>query len=138
MSYMKDTSSQPIPSIYNNQTSEYKSTFQEKHNIFRNTLFPLPPSSTPVDLNNYQSNPDWKWPKLSSIELKEACTSKIKGKTPGPDLITQEIIVQAYSAIPNIFYIVYSTVTGRQCYAQANGFPKYKKNNLRREAESGL
>jgi hypothetical protein len=29
-------------------------------------------------------------------------------------------------------------VTGRQWYAQSNGFPKYKKNNLRREAESGL
>ena len=34
--------------------------------------------------------------------------------------------------------IQYISVTGQQCYAQANGFPKYKKNNLRREARSGL
>ncbi len=31
-----------------------------------------------------------------------------------------------------------SNVTGRQYYAQANGFPQYKKKNLRREAKSGL
>ena len=29
-------------------------------------------------------------------------------------------------------------VTGRQCYIQANGFPKYKKKNLRREARPEL
>jgi len=46
---------------------------------------------------------------LSEIELKNACNLKIKGKTPGPDLITQEIIVHAYNAIPKVFliYILY-------------------------------
>ena len=29
-------------------------------------------------------------------------------------------------------------VTGRQWYAQLNGFPKYKKKNLKREAKSWL
>jgi hypothetical protein len=29
-------------------------------------------------------------------------------------------------------------VMDRQCYTQANSFPKYKKNNLNREAKSGL
>jgi hypothetical protein len=45
---------------------------------------------------------------LSSIELENACTTKLKGKTPGPDLITQDIITQAYNTIPDVFYGVYS------------------------------
>jgi Reverse transcriptase (RNA-dependent DNA polymerase) len=108
MSYTKDTSNQPIPSIYSSNSNSLKSDFLDKCLVFRDTLFPTPPSSRPTSLENYQSNPDWKWPKLSRIELKEACTSKIKGKTPGPDLITQEIIVQAYIAIPDLFYKIYA------------------------------
>ncbi len=126
MSYTKDTSIQPIPSIYNNETSEYKSIFQDKCNVFRNTLFPPPPESTPVNLNNYQASTEWKWPKLSRIELDKACTSKIKGKTPGPDLITQEIIVHAYLAIPDVFYTVYSVLINQgyhpKVWKQATGF----------------
>jgi hypothetical protein len=33
--------------------------------------------------------------------------SKIKNKTPGPDLVTQEIIVYAYKATLDIFYRLY-------------------------------
>ena len=126
MSYTKDTSIQSIPSIYSNQTNEHKSTFQEKCKIFRSTLFPPPPNSTPVNLDKYQASADWKWPILSKIELNNACTSKIKGKTPGPDLITQEIIVQAYLAIPDIFYTVYSILINKgyhpKIWKQATGF----------------
>jgi hypothetical protein len=35
----------------------------------------------------------WKWPSLTKGELENACSTKIKGKTPGPDFITQEIIL---------------------------------------------
>jgi ribonuclease HI len=126
MSYTKDTSSQAIPSIFDSQTSEHKSAFQDKCDVFRSTLFPAPPSTTPVNLTNYQPSLDWKWPVLSRIEVEHACTSKIKGKTPGPDLITQEIIVQAYSAIPDIFYIVYSILVNKgyhpKVWKQATGF----------------
>jgi hypothetical protein len=108
MSYTKDTSNQPIPSIYSSSSNSLKSDFLDKCLVLRDTLFPTPPSSRPTSLENYQPNPAWEWPKLSKIELKEACTSKIKGKTPGPDLITQEIIVQAYIAIPDLFYKVYA------------------------------
>ena len=60
MSYTKNTSIQPIPSIYNIETKEYKSVFQDKCNVFRNILFPPPPESTPVNLNNYQASLEWK------------------------------------------------------------------------------
>ena len=116
MSYTKNTSSQPIPSIYSCTDKTLKSTFLDKYQTLRNTLFPTPPSSSPISLENYQSSKSWKWPKLAKVELKEVCTSKIKGKTPGPDLITQEIIVQAYIAIPDIFYLVYSELINKGYY----------------------
>jgi hypothetical protein len=45
---------------------------------------------------------------LSKIELTNACSAKIKGKTPGPDSITQELILKAYEACPDEFYSLYS------------------------------
>src|ERR1700691_3452145 len=126
MSYTKDTSNQPLPSIYCNQTSEYRSIFQDKCDIFRSTLFPPPPESSLVNLSNYEPSLTWNWPVLSKVELEYACTSKIKGKTPGLDLITQEIIVQAYLAIPDTFYNVYSILINKgyhpKVWKQATGF----------------
>src|ERR1700709_678607 len=128
MSYTKEYTSQTIPSLFNSQTNTFKSTFQEKSDTFRNTLFPLPPSSSPINLNlnSYIANKEWKWPKLSYIELENLCTSKIKGKTPRPDLITQEIIVQAYLAIPNTFFNIYSILIDQgyhpKVWKQATGF----------------
>jgi hypothetical protein len=125
MSYTKDTSNQPLPSIYSSIDRTLKSTFSDKCCTLRNTLFPTPPNSAPVSLENYQPSKSWKWPKLTKVELKEACISKIKGKTPGPDLITQEIIVQAYLAIPDIFYLVYSKLIDKgyhpKVWKQATG-----------------
>jgi len=116
MSYTKEYTSQTIPSLFNSQTNTFISTFQEKSDTFRNTLFPPPPISSPINLNSYIANKEWKWPKLSHIELENSCTSKIKGKTPGPDLITQEIIVQAYLAIPNTFFNIYSILIDQGYY----------------------
>src|SRR6201747_1731059 len=126
MSYTKEYTSQNIPSLFNSQTNTIISTFQEKSDTFRNTLFPPPPISSPINLNSYIANKEWKWPKLSYIELENSCTSKIKGKTPGPDLITQEIIVQAYLAIPNTFFNIYSILIDQgyhpKVWKQATGF----------------
>ena len=52
MSYTKGISSQLIPSLYNSETKELESTFQNKCNIFRNTLFLTPPSSTGPNLED--------------------------------------------------------------------------------------
>jgi ribonuclease HI len=124
--YTKDYNTQVIPSIYNTSTNSLESTFQNKCNTFKTTLFPQPPTSRPINLNRYKASPNWTWPKLAKIELREACNFKIKGKTPGPDLITQEIITQAYIAIPEIFYKVYSLLINKgyhpKVWKQATGF----------------
>jgi len=125
MKYTKDTIYQPIPSILSSN-NELKSTFQEKCNIFRTVLFPPPPITESTSLINYRPSSKWDWPILSKIELEQACTSKIKGKTPGPDLVTQEIIVHAYRASPDIFYRLYSLFINKgyhpKVWKQATGF----------------
>jgi hypothetical protein len=125
MSYTKDILVQPIPDILNIQTNIKESSFEAKCDIFRTTLFPPPPVSPDINLEGYRAK-EWKWPVLDETELFNACSTKIKGKTPGPDLITQEIIVRAYKAIPSIFYIVYSILlnTGYhpKIWKQATGF----------------
>jgi len=108
MSYTKDIMAQPIPGITDTSTNTLKTDFSDKCDAFRAALFPNPPTAPDVDLSEYIADPSWDWPKLSSIELKNACTTKLKGKTPGPDLITQDIITQAYNTIPDVFYRVYS------------------------------
>lgn len=131
-SYTKDYSTQVIPSIYSSSSNSLKESFKDKCIALKSILLPQPPSSTKPDLSQYQPSSNWKWPKLSEIELKEACTSKIKGKTPGPDLITQEIISQAYSAIPDVFYIIYSLLINKgyhpKVWKQATGFILKKPN----------
>ena len=128
MSYTKDISVNPIPNILDIETNELKSSFPEKCTIFRKALFPPPPESRVEsrDTSSYKANSEWKWPILSKIELKNACNAKIKGKTPGPNLITQEMIVHAYNAIPYIFYIVYSLLINSgyhpKIWKQATGF----------------
>ena len=52
MSYTKGISSQLIPSLYNSETKELESTFQDKCNIFRSALFLSPPSSTGPNLDD--------------------------------------------------------------------------------------
>ena len=91
MSYTKDIIAQPIPGITDTITNTIKSDFNSQCNAFRTALFPEPPLAPEVDLSEHTVS-DWEWPKLSSIELQNACIAKIKGKTPGPDNITQDII----------------------------------------------
>ena len=128
MLYTKDILVNPIPNILDIETNELKSSFPEKCTIFRKALFPPPPESRVEsrDTSSYEANSEWKWPILSKIELKNACNAKIKGRTPGPDLITQEMIVHAYNAIPCIFYIVYSLLINSghhpKIWKQATGF----------------
>ena len=56
MSYTKGSSSQLIPSLYNSELEELESSFQNKCNIFRSTLFPIPPSSEGPDLQSLSEN----------------------------------------------------------------------------------
>ena len=131
MSYTKDITTQAIPSILNIEDNTLKLTFRVKCNIFRTTLFPKPPKvdnslNTSLDFKDYNPNLGWEWPILSRVELYNACSVKIKGKSPGIDLITQEIIIRAYSTIPDIFFIVFSLLINSGYYPkvwkQATGF----------------
>ncbi|KYG39788.1 hypothetical protein M433DRAFT_9919 [Acidomyces richmondensis BFW] len=49
-------------------------------------------------------------PTISGQDSFNGNNTAIKGKTPGPDSITQEIIARAYAAIPEIFYNIYSSL----------------------------
>lgn len=99
-------------------------SFEGKCKALRTTLFPTPPVTEPTEWNGYQAG-HWRWPRLKPSELEKACSSTIKGKTPGPDGITQEIITQAYGAIPDTFFQLYSRLLDvgyhPRCWKQATG-----------------
>ena len=109
MAYTKDRRVERIPLIASSPNS-LESSFQGKCNSFRSTLFPPPPSAPTPDWTNYRPLDGWQWPSLSRTELLNACSAKIKGKTPGPDQITQEIITHAYFTIPEVFYKLYASL----------------------------
>jgi ribonuclease HI len=118
MNYTKDYQNPKLPSILG------RDTFQGKCDILRQTLFPPPPSAPEPDWNNYRAA-GWHWPDLTQPELENACSAKIKGKTPGPDHITQDIILHAYNAIPDVFFTIYSNLLDigyhPSCWKQATG-----------------
>ena len=101
-----------------------RETFQGKCDIFRETLFPLPPQAPEPSWESYEPS-NWNWSVLTTSELENACSAKIKGKTPGPDSISQDIILQAYRAIPEVFYKLYSCLIDLghhpKCWKQATG-----------------
>ena len=99
MSYTKDNKIAPLPTIRGQET------FEGKCRELRQGLFPPPPSTTSPNWSNYKASQSWEWPELSRIELQTACSiAAIKGKSPGPDQITQDIIHQAYEAVPDEFF----------------------------------
>ena len=110
MSYTKLSSQGLIPTI------EGSEAFDGKYKAFRKTLLPkLPPDSSPISRPCFNYN--WDWLPVSTIELEQACSSTaVKGKTLGPDGITQEIIAKAFQAIPDTFLKVYGTLIDKGYY----------------------
>lgn len=106
MAYTKGAIIEPIPSI-RSKDGYMQSSFEGKANAFRETLFPRPPESDPIDLRN-SHNQTYKWPRLGQFELEQACLCDIKGKTPGPDAINQDMIREAYISEPAVFFQIYS------------------------------
>ena len=93
MQYTKDQLVELIPPIKNTlQPGLLANIFQEKCKAFKETLFLAPSIAPPINLEGYRASSSWEWPKLNIVELANACSAKIKGKTPGPDNITQVII----------------------------------------------
>jgi hypothetical protein len=125
MSYTKNRRVEKMPPI-TSSPGILVDSFQDKASTFRSILFPKPPISAHVNWENYTASAKWDWPGLSTIELADACSNiTVKGKTPGPDNITQEIIAIAYEAIPDLFYKIYASSlnTGYhpKCWKQATG-----------------
>ena len=103
MAYTKDSRVDLIPTILGAES------FKDKCLTFRRTLFPAPLVSPEPAWEDYREG-SWEWPSLSRVELYNACSAKIKGKTPGPDGIPYEIIHYAYKAILDTFYSLYSAL----------------------------
>jgi hypothetical protein len=103
MSYTKDSQVSRIPTILG------ESDFKGKCKALKNTLFPTPPEATRPNWSKYRPS-SWKWPSLTVVKLADACSAKVKGKTPGLDGITQEIILYAYQAIPEVFLSLFSSL----------------------------
>ena len=104
--YTKKFASRQLPHI------EGHSSFTDKATCLRQSLFPNPPSTDSPNWEGYEclSN-KWKWSRLTDEELAAACSNiAVKGKTPGADKVTQELISYAYKAIPNIFYSFFSSL----------------------------
>ena len=91
MAYTKDNKVERIPTI------QEHNTFSGKCQAFRTALFPPPPTTDPPAFESYQES-NWDWPALSTTELELACSSKVKSSTPGPDALSQPIIIAAYKA----------------------------------------
>jgi ribonuclease HI len=124
MKYTVHSTSQRIPSIRSASTLE--DSFDGKCSAFRNTLFPAPPQAEPPVWDSYiPSSSAWEWPCLSRIELQEACSSKVKSKTPGPDNITQDIVIVAHRGHADLMFQIFSAFFNigyhPRCWKQATG-----------------
>jgi ribonuclease HI len=126
MNYTKDNYVKRLPTI------QGSTSFTDKCHSLREGLFPTPPTTHDVIWNNYEQLSKWQWEPLSHSELQKACSGNIKGKTPGPDGITHEIITHAYNAIPHTFFHLFqhllSTGYHPSCWRQATGAVLQKPN----------
>lgn len=118
LAYTKDNLSTRIPAI------KGKESFTEKCKAFREDLFPPPPTTATPSFHTYRGDSRWTWPTLTEDELHFACC-KVKATSPGPDLISQEVIQKAYSAQPEAIFKIYSTLFNLgyhpRCWRKAKG-----------------
>ena len=76
MSYTKNARVERIPLIQSPSSPALQDSFEGKCSAFKTTLFPPPPVTNPISWTAYTEG-DWKWPTLSQIEVKMACSSKV-------------------------------------------------------------
>ena len=112
MSYTKPRLNGLVPPING------KSSFKEKYSELTTTLFPTPLTQDPLpdDWLDYEEH-EWGWGELTLPELRPACSNKaVKGKTPGPDGVTQLVISRAFEYIPYTFLSVFSRLINEGYY----------------------
>ena len=87
----------------------------QSHQRTQQNLNPNLNSGPTLEAQHRPTTTAWEWAPLDETELCNACsTANVKGKTPGPDGITQEIIHKAYKAIPVTFLRVFNTLIYEQ------------------------
>ncbi|KAH7556198.1 hypothetical protein BM1_06724 [Bipolaris maydis] len=125
LAYTKDNLSTRIPAI------KGKESFTKKCKAFREDLFPPPPTTATPSFHIYRGDSRWTWPALTEDELSFACC-KVKATSPGPDLISQEVIQKVYSAQPEALFRIYSTLFNLgyhpRCWRKAKGVILRKPN----------
>lgn len=111
MAYTKPRSITLIPSI-RGKNGVLTESFNDKCKALREGLFPpLPKANNPFSWEGYNpKHTSWDWPELNKEELARACSARIKGKTPGPDNISQDLVIHAYNELPGVFFKVFSTL----------------------------
>ncbi|KAJ8069556.1 hypothetical protein OCU04_003206 [Sclerotinia nivalis] len=109
MLYTKNLQIERIPNIRSN-SFQFENSFEGKCLAFRFVLFPPPPSTTAPKWEEYKQSKKWDWPKLTENELFNTCSTKIKEKNPGPNGITQKIIIRTYKAIPKAFFTFFNNL----------------------------
>lgn len=120
LAYTKDRQFERTQTI-KSPSGTLEESFKGKCLAFKKALFPPPPHAPTLTWDGYDTD-NWDWPKLAEVEIENACSTKVKSTTPGPDGITQEIICQAYKACPEWFFKVYS------CLVNAGYHPKCWRN----------
>ncbi|WP_432712296.1 reverse transcriptase domain-containing protein [Pedobacter sp.] len=123
MAYTKASKIERIPQIKSDQ-GVLQDSFKGKCQAFKKALFPSPPVTNPISWSSY-SQSKWDWPELTREEVQRACSSKVKSSTPGPDYITQDIIIAAYKEEPEVIFQVLSILFNYgyhpSCWKQATG-----------------
>ena len=98
-----------IPSLKYSKdgTTRLVESFDDQYKAFITTLFPKPPSTSPMEWKDYTIDSKWEWPKLEKIEVKQAIFSSSNKKAPGPDKISFTILQKAYPTIEDLLYRIY-------------------------------
>ena len=97
--------------------------FEEKAALFRQTLFPPPPTYSPTASSS--PTPPIDWVPFTNDEIQAAIFESAPGKAPGPDGLTFACLRNAYHAIPDRFHTLFRLVsnTGHHphCWREATG-----------------
>ena len=80
--------------------------FNSKCKAFITAMFLPPPITTAIDISQIPGL----WPQVIQKEIQQAIFTSSGKKAPGPDGISFTIIQEAYKAIPDLFYTVYSVL----------------------------
>ena len=98
-----------IPSLQysKDRNTRLVESFKDQCKAFITTLFPKPPSTSPIEWKDYTTDNKWEWPELEKTEVKQAIFSSSNKKAPGPNGISFTILQKAYPIIEDLLYRIY-------------------------------